>query len=139
MNHPVSVIYHIGKTVDDSEMTDTAHEIRRVNLRQLVDIYDGRDRLALKLGRERNQIDQLLAKKNMGPRLARDIEKRLGKERGWMDHPHMEFFAGEPQAPYLLSESVHDRERTQLLKIWMELSPDMRSHLLAIAKTLSKK
>jgi len=71
-------------------MSDTA-ETRRKNLAELVAQANGQARLAAQLGRDRNQVWQWLleqdkrAARAISDRIAREIEEKTGKPKGWMD------------------------------------------------------
>lgn len=71
-------------------MSDTA-ETRRKNLAELVAQANGQAKLAATLGRDRNQVWQWLleqdkrAARAISDRIAREIEEKTGKPKGWMD------------------------------------------------------
>lgn len=74
-----------------------ASDYRRMNLLALIDECGGRrfggvNALAEKIGSNPSHISALISpatsRRNVGPNLARRIEKAFGKPRGWMDHPH---------------------------------------------------
>ncbi len=78
----------------------TSPEIRVDNLRSLVTEYGGIVRLAEKIEKAEARISQWLnfAKnsktgrpRRMSDDMARLIEEKCGKERGWMDHDHSDF------------------------------------------------
>jgi hypothetical protein len=115
----------------------TIAEIRRANLLALVDKYGGRDQLAHAIGRDRNQIDQLLTKKNMGSNLARSIESALKLPVGRMDAIYpigaaREAAINEGRAPYRISQD----DNVALLDAWKRLDAVMRAHVLAIIEGL---
>jgi hypothetical protein len=67
-----------------------ASEIRRRNIEQLVRQAGGPTEFARLVGRDQAQVSQWISvtkPKPIGGRLARDIEERLGHERGWLDRP----------------------------------------------------
>lgn len=75
----------------------TIEEIRRENLASLVAWAGGVVKLGVVIGKSQSQISQILkgspdtksktAKpKEMGSKVARHIEVKCKKERGWMDH-----------------------------------------------------
>ena len=85
-------------------MVDTVHEFRHARLLQLIAEHGTVQALADALGRSHSQISQLRNRsahtvsgrmRVIGDDLARDIEDKLGKPRGWMDTP----FAAEPSSP----------------------------------------
>lgn len=70
---------------------DTSSEIRRKNLGNLVKEWGGANHLARRLNKSPSQLSQLVGKRpsrDIGSGLAREIERSLGLERGWMDNPH---------------------------------------------------
>lgn len=70
------------------------YEIRRANLRLLLNEAGSRGVLIERTGKSESQISQLLGDKTMGTRLARDFESAFGKDAGWMDREHI---AGHPE------------------------------------------
>lgn len=77
----------------------TAKEIRRENLKVLVERFGSMKSLNERLGRKDNTLTQILnasihsetgKKKQMGDRLARSIEQTLSLGDGWMDADHSE-------------------------------------------------
>lgn len=68
-------------------------EIRRNNARLLAKSFNNDAEFAAKIERSATQVSRLIGKnptKNIGTRIARDIEKAFGKHEGWMDTPHGE-------------------------------------------------
>lgn len=67
-------------------------EIRRENLQRLISEAGSRQSFIDRTGKSDGQISQLLTQsknsRNIGGRLAREFEHLMGKEPGWMDHPH---------------------------------------------------
>lgn len=66
------------------------YDVRRRNLRRLADALGGPAKLADKLGRSESQISQLIGKtstRNIGDRLARDVEKISKLREGSLDFP----------------------------------------------------
>lgn len=138
----VSAIYRKGEKTPNKNMSiKTAHDIRRANLKVLADEHGGRDELARKIGRDRNQVDQLMTKKTMGPNLARDIEAKLKLPRGWMDNDHGStllsvMHGGEEAGKY--HRTPENKQLDALLAAWRRLDNKTRDHLLAIAITLAE-
>lgn len=65
-------------------------EIRRRRLLQLKEQYGTWEVLGETVGSNHSYLSQIASPnidRNMGDRLARQFEKRLGKPRGWMDEP----------------------------------------------------
>lgn len=86
----------------------TVHEIRRENLDFLIEQYRTLANLNLVLGRKRydGTLSQIRNKavnsatgkvRGMGSALARDIEKKLNLQQGWMDQEHDEAQTSESQ------------------------------------------
>ncbi len=68
-------------------------DIRRENLRALAKSIGGITALARMLGKSQSQISHLIGQnpiKNIGDRLAGQIEKVFSKAHGWLDHEHPE-------------------------------------------------
>ena len=106
-----------------------AAQIRRENLRLLAKQLGGQARLAEKLGKSEAQISALFsdnqqAKRNIGTRLARQIEQRLGKPHGWLDHQQKEDYFDQD----LLIKSVELVEGA-LRAERLEVSPEKRARL----------
>ncbi len=106
----------------------TIYEIRRTNLQALVHEHGDRNTLANKIGRDRNQIDQLLTSKNMGSKLARDIERPLGLSYGWLDHPQTTEMR-EEIAAYRGGgvKSVENKKRAAWGRLFYELEKEGKS------------
>lgn len=67
----------------------TIDEIRVENLLSLKNDCGGVSGLADKIGKSPVQLRHLLGGfKGIGNNIAREIEEKLGLERGWMDHDH---------------------------------------------------
>lgn len=94
----------------------TCKEIRHENLMLLISRYKTIQALADRLGKSHAQVSQLKNKstnsstgktRGIGDEQAREIEEKLGLERGWMDHEHHpdEAFMNE------LSDSLNEPSR----------------------------
>lgn len=73
-------------------MNITASEIRRWNARFLANEDGSMTAFADKLDKGLSQIGQLIGinnTKNIGNKIARQIESAYGKEKGWLDVPHV--------------------------------------------------
>jgi hypothetical protein len=75
-------------------------EIRRRNLRMLVDKAKGPTLFSARIDRTPNLVSQWLTSKPIGNRVARHIDKALGKEPGWLDAPRWAHEIAEEQAVY---------------------------------------
>lgn len=104
-------------------------DIRRENLRILAKQLGGQARLAEKLGKSEAQVsgwfsDNPNSKRNVGTRLAREIEVLLGKPRGWMDHQQKDDYFDQD----LLIKSVALVEGA-LRAERLEVAPEKRARL----------
>lgn len=66
-------------------------EIRKQNMRMLAELIGGITPMANLLGKSQSQISHLIGKKpikNIGDRIAAQIEVVFNKPHGWMDHIH---------------------------------------------------
>lgn len=67
------------------------NEIRRENLKVMIEQAGGRQKFITKSGKNDAQVSQLLSTKpgsrNIGTRLARDLEEKCGYDKGFMDQP----------------------------------------------------
>jgi hypothetical protein len=104
----------------------TIEEIRRANFSSLVAEAGGVSKFAEKMTKSQSQFSQIINKspdsktgkpKEIGSKLAREIEQRLGKEIGWMDH--------EPEE--------------QEFAVFKRLPPAVRSWIMENAQSLEKK
>lgn len=91
--------------------TMTIEEIRRNNLRRIAKDYDSSEALAARIGREPNQLSQLIGRtptRNIGGRLARDIEKRLALPEGWLDQNYEDDLTPSPQniPPFINTDNL---------------------------------
>jgi hypothetical protein len=63
--------------------------IRRLNLHGLIDEFGTIESLARATGTVANYLSQIKGgSREMGDAVARKMEQRMAKERGWMDSPH---------------------------------------------------
>lgn len=63
--------------------------IRRLNLHGLIDEYGTIEALARATGTVANYLSQIKGgSREMGDAVARKLEQRMAKEKGWMDSPH---------------------------------------------------
>lgn len=76
-----------------------AHDIRRKNLRILVDAAGSPTIFSRVIDRDRGQVAALLTTKDMGAALARKIEQKCGKPYGWMDEKHPEEWGDQSLLP----------------------------------------
>lgn len=80
-----------------------AHKIRWTNFRRLVDEVGGISKAAEVLGKAPAQVTHFggaKPTKNIGPKIAREIEAAFHKPEGWLDNVHdRDFFAPYSSAP----------------------------------------
>jgi len=70
----------------------TIEEIRLENLKTLCAGFKSQRQFAIHLDKEPKQINQLLRSyAQIGSALAREIEEKCEKPRGWLDHDHAGF------------------------------------------------
>jgi len=70
----------------------TIEEIRLENLKTLCSQFKSQRQFAIHLEKEPRQLNQLLRSyAQVGSALAREIEEKCGKQRGWLDHNHSDF------------------------------------------------
>lgn len=94
-------------------------DIRRENLAALVAAEPSQAAFARKVGKDKNQVNQWLGragKRNVSAEIAREIELKTGKPRGWMDHEHSVAAAGD------YSASHSSRQHLEILRAAMTLS-----------------
>lgn len=126
-------IYRKGKPQLNSGMD--IYDIRRENLKALVENAGGPTRFADKTGRSQSQISQLLTGKNIGAKLARAIEREIGLPVSWMDHPQG---VQEPSAPYTADHLQLNRKQREILDLLESLSPEDRAHWRAVGRAFVK-
>lgn len=66
-------------------------EIRKANLKALSNSIGGISALAERIGRSQSQISHIIGKnpvRNIGSRMAKEIEKAFDKPEGWLDNIH---------------------------------------------------
>lgn len=113
----------------------TNKEIRKENLRQLVQEIGSQTALGRKLGHNDGAfISQILGPKagrNVGDDFARALEKACNKPRGWMDQEH-----GDRRAPVTgLPGSLTDTA-IRMARFMDALPPEAREHLKALMEDL---
>lgn len=95
------------------------YEIRRINTRRLADSVGGISALAERLGKSQGQISHIIGTnpiKNIGPRIAREIEAAFSKDHGWLDALHT---VQEDRGTYNISEGPPLRGRVPLIS-WVQ-------------------
>lgn len=117
-------------------------EIRREKLRQYIkQHYKTRAEFADAIGKSPAQVAMWFmksdGKRDIGEKLAREIETALGRPNGWMDRLYENDSAEIiPDAPD--SVTTMDELELQILAIMKQQSPEQKEALLEIAKTLNK-
>lgn len=66
----------------------TNKELRLENLLQLIDAHKTKAAFAKRIGKSVQQLNSLLSGKGIGDSLARTIESKCKKPKGWLDHEH---------------------------------------------------
>lgn len=117
-------------------MTDI-NEVRRKNLRKLVNDYEGMNSLARRLGLTRGAfISQLLSTppvRTMGEKTARKWEKALGLAEGWMDLPAGEARNVPMTETQVLIETIVKRVLEETKQRRLNLSPEQISNLVGMS------
>ena len=112
-------------------------EIRRTNARYLSDSVGGVTAFAEKLEKSQSQMSQVIGQKpikNIGARLARQIESTFCKPNGWLDNVH---FDKSGIASPTLSQTVITGltpSTVEFARIYQQLSPDKQKLLSDTAK-----
>lgn len=93
-------------------------DIRRENMRALAESIGGITAMAKRLEKSQSQISHLIGPhpiKNIGDKIAAEIEKIFGKPRGWMDKQHG--LLSEVTATYMLDSSQEQRFLVPLINL----------------------
>lgn len=114
---------------------DEIDNVRQGQLRELLSTRFGgvqRD-LAEAIGREPNYVSRMLSnarhRKGIGEDVARDIEKRLGLPRGWMD--------GEARDSIVpIHGAGLSREAAEVARKWQRVPEPMRTQLAGFIEAL---
>jgi len=73
----------------------TIEEIRLENLKTLCSQFKSQRQFAAHVEKSHTQINQMLrnsaSRAAIGSAVAREIEEKCGKPRGWLDHNHADF------------------------------------------------
>lgn len=113
-------------------------DIRRKNLRVLARSVGGITLLADRLAKSQSQISHLIGTnpiKNIGDRLAAEVEKSFNKPHGWMDHEHPGI--QEENGIYVTSNTRRNFREVPLLN-WQEVLSWMDPNLAAAKKMPSQ-
>jgi SOS-response transcriptional repressor LexA len=128
-------------------------DIRRFNLRRLAEEIGGITALAKNLGKSQSQISHLIGTrpiKNIGDKLAAEIEKAFNKSAGWLDREH--YFVAEERGIYvidnqeyrplcwapiiewreIMSWSSKQKELKEKAKSYVPIQADRKSNLFAL-------
>lgn len=96
--------------------------VRQQNLSRLLTRYRRQQAMADAIGMSVQYLNQLfLGKRNLGEKMARKIETKLGLERGWLDVPEGEEMTPNEVAATLLKKMTPDQ--VKLLLQYQRLSP----------------
>lgn len=103
-------------------MPTTSSSIRLTNLRALIKKAGGPAEVARTLDMDDSQLSQIAGKqpsRNIGPTLARRIEKAFHRPEGWLDIPHSQFLLPQPRADRNVSPA-RDLQREVPLISWVQ-------------------
>jgi hypothetical protein len=116
----------IGKSIEECSSMEL-QDIRRKNLRALIDQkFDGTiARLAELIDRQAGYVSRLLSdnpdhRRNLGEKLARQIEHATGIQSGWLD-THHELSDQAPEKSHNEASSIASREAQQLIDQIVEM------------------
>lgn len=104
-----------------------AYDIRRENARQLAREVGGITAFSNKIGKSQPQASHLIGAnpvKNIGPGIARQIERAFGKPHGWLDTLHSVAI----EAPSLQGE---------VLRLFEQLSPERQLLALSMLRDMA--
>ena len=107
------------------------HEIRRKNARTLADSVGGVVAFSDKINKLQSQVSSFIGirpTKNIGEKVAKQIEQAFNKPNGWLDKDHDIFQVNEKEN---LSFSPNTIEHA---RIYQQLSPDKQKLLSDTAK-----
>jgi hypothetical protein len=79
------------------------YKIRIENARTLMQKVGGISNFSDKIGKAQSQVSRMIGikpSKNIGSKIAREIEIKFNKELGWLDQPHDGMQVSEPAAQY---------------------------------------
>lgn len=124
------------------------YEIRRNNARALARVVGGQTAFIEKTGKSQSQVSQWLGQnpaKNIGPQSARLIEQSFGRDRGWLDVPHIDLWVEHrictlKEAAAVLATRGSESgpnitpDEAELLDFYRRLSPRRRKALLELLK-----
>jgi hypothetical protein len=112
-------------------------EIRRANLARLVNQAGTQRKLAEQTDSDALHVSQMMTgRRNMGDKVARRIEAKLGLPHGWMDAPQAETPAvAEALALYRVDPSVQARLLTLFEKLTQDQQEQFIKEITAAAKT----
>lgn len=111
-----------------------AKDIRRINMQALAIKYESLEKLAELVGSSASTLSQIRNRiRNMGARLARRFEKKLGLGHGWMDSLHTVDDA-KPQPVSIYKAPTEELD--QILKAYDEMRPELRKQALANMKSM---
>jgi hypothetical protein len=103
-NVPSPVIPFLSRVPDHDLMDNKA--VRKANVAMLVRMHQGPTAFGQLIERDQVQVSQWLGGKPIGDRLARHIEEKLGKPKGWLDVLQDDASGGLQAAPLQGSHHV---------------------------------
>ncbi len=112
-------------------------EIRRKNARHLSTAIGGINSFAEKTGKSQSQISSLIGKspiKNIGNKIACEIETAFNKPKGWLDNVHPELYGETDDNHEELTGAANDtegltNEAIEFARLWQNLPSDQRAVL----------
>jgi hypothetical protein len=128
-------------------------EIRLKNARYLANSAGGISAFAEKTGKSQPQISHLIGEKpikNIGNKIAREIEKSFNQEKDWLDHAHYDLWEISKTVSFLpdmqttkvnkIQETPYGltQEAIEFAKAWQELPPEEQDTLAAFVYARQK-
>jgi SOS-response transcriptional repressor LexA len=104
------------------DMAATSSTIRLANLRALIKKVGGPAEAARKLDMDDSQLSQIAGRhpiRNIGPTLARRIEKAFNRPEGWLDVPHSQMLLPQPRADENVAPARDLRNEVPLIS-WVQ-------------------
>jgi|APCry1669188910_1035180.scaffolds.fasta_scaffold01553_11 hypothetical protein len=117
-------------------------EIRRKNARYLSTTVGGINAFSEKTGKSQSQISSLIGKspiKNIGNKIACEIEKAFHKPKGWLDNVHPELYGEIDDNNEELTGTANETEdltdeAIEFARLWQNLPSDQRAVLSGTAQ-----
>ncbi len=122
-------------------------EIRRKNAKYLSTLIGGINAFAEKMEKGQPQISCLIGKKpsrNIGNKIAREIEKKFNLEKDWLDLAHPELWKEDRVTIIPIKQEISENpeeltaEAIKFAKAWQELPPEQKNTLAAFVYATQK-